>query len=346
MRTVRVTSSPWDPLAPPRGDVALASWPPLRYGVRVLPQPWSVPLDPLLIAGVLLAAAVAVLSLRAAGAQRGRWRRSAAPAAALVLTVAWISPLQTLAAHYLLTAHLVQISLVMGVVPPLLLLGLPDRGVRLPAWLRRGARVLVHPVTGMIAINAAFFGWHLTGAYDVSLRNQELYALQQLSLLAASVLFWWPIVVPLGERRVLSRWATLGYILVATIPQTFGGITVALAKHALFSSYTAAPRVLGLGVMTDQQIAGACIALVSKIALFTAFSIIFMRMLNEPAADDDGGDDGGGGGGRRRGTDTPSPRPSGSVPWLADINAGRTVPEPAIARVRIRVPAEPGSRRG
>jgi hypothetical protein len=96
--------------------------------------------------------------------------------------------------------------------------------------------------------------------------------------------------------------------------------------------------------MTDQQIAGACIALVSKIALFTAFSVIFMRMLNEPASD--GGDDGGGGGGWRRGTDTPSPRPSGSVPWLDDINAGRTVPEPAPVRGRIRVPAAPGSRRG
>jgi hypothetical protein len=97
-------------------------------------------------------------------------------------------------------------------------------------------------------------------------------------------------------------------------------------------------------VLTDQQIAGACIALVSKIALFIAFSVVFLRMLNEPATDDDDGDDGGGGGGRRRGADTPSPRPSGSVPWLADINAGRTVPEPVPVR-RLRVPAGAGPRR-
>jgi putative membrane protein len=324
--------------------VALASWRRLRYGVRVLPPPWSVPVDPLLVAGLMAAAAVGLVSARAQGAERGRWRRSAGVVAALVLAAAWVSPLQTLASHYLLTAHWIQLILVMGVVPPLLLLGLPDRGFRLPAWLRGCARVLVHPVSGMIAINAAFVAWHVPGAYELSLRNQELYGLQQLSLLAASLLFWWPIVVPLGDRRVLSRWATLGYILVATIPQTFGGITVALAKHTLYPTYELAPRVFGLGVMTDQQIAGACIALVSKIALFTAFSVIFMRMLNEPASD--GGDDGGGGGGWRRGTDTPSPRPSGSVPWLDDINAGRTVPEPAPVRGRIRVPAAPGSRRG
>lgn len=302
------------------------------------------PLDPLLIAGLVTTGAVVVLSMRAVPAgSRGRWRRCAAPVALVLLVVSWISPLQTLAAHYLLTAHLVQITLVMGFVPPLLLLGLPAQGwSRAPRPLVRVLRPLVHPLTGILAINVAFFGWHISGAYEASLGNAELYAAQQLSLLAASLLFWWPIVVPMGDRRVLSRWATLGYIMVATIPQTFGGITVALAKHPLYPTYEQAPRIAGIQVMTDQQIAGACIALVSKIALFIAFSVVFLRMLNEPSPDD--GDDGGGGGGRRRGADTPSPQPSGSVPWLADINAGRTVPEPVPVRP-LRVPAGAGPRR-
>jgi cytochrome c oxidase assembly factor CtaG len=316
----------------------------LRYGVPVLPSPVTVSLDPALAASLVVVVGIVAVSARAVrGEGRRTWRRAAGWVAALLLGAAWISPLQTIASHYLLTAHLLQISLVMGVIPPLLLLALPAQcRVALPRGLRRLGGGLVHPVCGMLAINVAFFGWHMTGAYDASLRNQELYALQQISLLAASVLFWWPIVVPLGGRRVLSGWTTLGYIFVATIPQTFGGITVALAKHSLYPTYGQAPRLFGLGVLTDQQIAGACIALVSKIALFTAFSIIFLRLLNEAA--DDGGDDGGGGG-RRRDSDRPSPQPSGSVPWLVDLNAGRTVPEPAPRRIPIRVPAGAGPRR-
>jgi cytochrome c oxidase assembly factor CtaG len=312
----------------------------------VLPSVWTVPIDPLLVAGLATTGALALASARAARRESpSAWRRAAMPAALLLLVVSWVSPLQTLASHYLLTAHLVQITLVMGFVAPLLLLGLPAHGwSRLPDRVVRMGRRLVHPVSGMLAINVAFFGWHLTGAYEASLGNAELYAAQQLSLLVASLLFWWPIIAPLGDRRVLSRWASLGYIMVATIPQTFGGITVALAKHVLYPTYADAPRIAGLGVLTDQQIAGACIALVSKIALFVAFGVVFLRMLNEAGADDDD-DGGGGGGGRRRGQDTPSPRPSGSVPWLAELNAGRTVPEPAPVRP-VRVPAGAGPHRG
>ena len=303
-------------------------------------------MDPLLAGGLAATALVAIAARRTALPHASRARRLAPLLAVLVLALAWLSPLQTLGAHYLLTAHLVQVTLVMGLVPPLLLLGLPDAWrAPVPARLRAVGGVLVHPVTAMIAVNVVFFGWHLTAAYDASLQHESLYALQQLSLLAVSLMFWWPIVAPCGQRRVLSRWGTLGYILVATIPQTFGGITVALAKHTLYATYDVAPRVLGLSPLTDQQVAGACIALVSKVALFTAFGIIFMRMLNEVPGDDS--DDGGGGGGRRRpGAGTPSPQPSGSVPWLADINSGRTVPEPMPRRVRIRVPAGAGSRRG
>ncbi|MEO8899443.1 MAG: cytochrome c oxidase assembly protein [Candidatus Dormibacter sp.] len=310
----------------------------------MLPSLWTVPTDPLLLSGFAATAAVVLTSARRPHRGRGRWRRSLGWIALLLLAIAWVSPLQTLAAHYLLTAHLLQITLVMGVIPPLILLALPDRSpLVLPPVIRRAARALVHPASGMIAINAAFFTWHVGPVYDASLRMPELYGVQQLTLLLASLLFWWPIVAPLGGRRVLSQWGTLGYILVATIPQTFGGITVALAKHPLYPTYAAAPRVLGLGVMTDQQISGACIALVSKLALFTAFAIIFTSMLNESSTDGD--DDGGGGGWRGPGADIPSPRPSGSVPWLAELNAGRTVPEPAVSRGRIRVPAGAGPRR-
>ena len=62
--------------------------------------------------------------------------------------------------------------------------------------------------------------------------------------------------------------------------------------------------------MTDQQIAGASIALVSKIALFAAFWVVFMNLLNTgtDGREDDGGGGGGGGGSSPR-LDAPHPAP-------------------------------------
>lgn len=298
--------------------------------------------DPLLVLACVATAAMVGWCTAARRRDQRAWRRAAGVAALVLLAGAWLSPLQALASHYLLSAHLAQVLLVMGVVPPLLLIALPATSPRqLGRWSGGLARALVHPVAGMLAINAVFFVWHIGPVYDAALHTPELYAVQQLTLLLVSVMFWWPIVVPFG-RRSLSRWATLGYILVATIPQTFAGITVALAKHPLYATYASAPRVAGLGAMIDQQIAGACLALVSKLALFAAFAVVFMRMLNESPADE--GDDGGGGW-RRPGADTPSPRPSGSLGWLADLNAGRTVPEPVPARARVSSPVGAGSAR-
>jgi len=251
-----------------------------------------------------------------------RWRWRALGAAVALLLVAFVSPLATLAAHYWLSAHLVQLTLVMGVVPALLLLAVPS-GLTIPRWLRR----LTHPLLAIIGVNLVFFVWHASSLFDLALRHDSLYAVQQVTLLAASLAFWWPIVDPGRGRRGLAPLPKLGYILLATIPQTFAGLVFALASHPFYATYASAPRVLGLGVLTDQQIAGASMALVSKVALFAAFSVIFVRLLADNG-EGDGGDSRDDDGHRDR---SPSPGPPGVPAWLGQLRGGRTVEEPAAA---------------
>jgi putative membrane protein len=203
----------------------------------------------------------------------------------------------------------------------------------------------VHPAVAIVAVNAGFIAWHLTPAYDAALVNWWLYDLMQATLLLVSVLFWWPIVTPCSPpAKALTGFGKLGYIVLATIPQTLGGLLVALAGHVLYPGYGAGPHLVGLDPMTDQQIAGASIALASKIALFAAFWVVFMNLLNSGSdgRDDDGGGGGGGGGSSPR-LDAPRPRPSGLPRWLDDIGDGRTTDEPVMPRP-VRVPVGSGSR--
>ena len=306
-----------------------------------LPPASSLTVDPLLV-GVACATVVTVAGLLQHGAaahKRPRW--IALGLAAVLLAGVWFSPLSTVAQHYLLSAHLLQVTVLMGAIPPLLLLALPRLPrVRAPGWVTKPLRLAVHPLVAIVAVNGAFFGWHLAPAYGAAMQDGLVYSLAQTSLLVTSLMFWWPIVTPFSPPiRSMTPLGKIGYIVLATIPQTFGGLAVALAHHVLYPVYAAAPRLLGLDVMTDQQIAGASIALVSKVALFAAFTVIFIGMLSVGASDTEDGDGGGGGGGPR--VDTPQPKPSGTPRWLEELEAGHTVPEPVPA-LRVSSPAERG----
>ena len=313
----------------------------------VLPSAWTVPLDPLLIAGLVAAGGGrgGVGARRAAPSRAGagaapprRWRCCCCGVVGLAAAdpgVALPADRAPAADH---PGHGRR---------PAAAAARPARraaGAGCRGWLVRAGAAAGPPVCGILAINLAFFGWHLTGAYEASLGNAELYAAQQLSLLAASVLFWWPIVVPMGDRRVLSRWATLGYIMVATIPQTFGGITVALAKHPLYPTYGAgAPR---RGHRRDDRPADRR----ARASPWSARSRCSSPSASSSCACStsrrrDDGDDGGGGGGRRRGADTPEPAAVG-LGAMAGRHQRRPDRAGAGAGPPVRVPAGAGPRRG
>ena len=308
------------------------------------PPATALNLDPLLLGLIVGVAAIWYWAIRRSGAAPNRGRRIAFGTACVLLVAIWITPLATLAEHYLLAAHLIQMLVLMGPVPALLLMSLPrDAGIA-PGSVPRPLRLAVHPIVAIIAVNAGFIVWHLTPAYDAALAQGWLYDLMQTTLLLVSVLFWWPIVTPCSSpARALSGFGKLGYIVLATIPQTLGGLIVALAGRVLYPAYGAGPRLVGIDAITDQQIAGASIALVSKIALFAAFWVVFMNLLStgSDGREDDGGGGGGGGGSSPR---LDAPRPSGLPRWLDDIGDGRTTDEPAMPRP-VRVPAGSGSRR-
>lgn len=309
----------------------------------VLPSAGEFDWSPLLVATVAATAGVwGWLHLRArrdadGGAPTSRWRIAATAGGVTLLAVALLSPVATLAGHYLLTAHLVQVTLVMGFVPALLLLGLPRRLPAAPRALRLAGRAVVHPACAIVLVNGVFFGWHAPVLYDAALQHPPIYALQQVTLLLVSLAFWWAIVEPTGPGPwSMAGLLKLGYILLATIPQTFAGLLFALARHTFYAPYAAAPRVTGLDPLGDQQLAGALMAILSKLALFAAFSVILWRVLEAHSPEDEQGDDGDHGGD----DDRPLPAPPGSPAWLDLLRRGRTVPEPHPVRPR-RGPAIP-----
>ncbi|TDB79355.1 cytochrome c oxidase assembly protein [Micromonospora sp. KC721] len=156
-------------------------------------------LVPLVVFWVYLAAA-----LRERDAGRGgwsHWRTASFGTGTALLAVAVLVPGHDLVGHmwrHLLVGMLAPLGLVLG-APGTLALRVLDRrrGRALVRALRHPvARVVAHPVTGLLLTAGGLYALHLTPLYRASLDHPPLHTLVLAHFLASGYLFTWAIAGP------------------------------------------------------------------------------------------------------------------------------------------------------
>jgi putative membrane protein len=200
-----------------------------------------------------------------------------------------------------LTIHMVQHLTLMSVAPPLILLGAPAvpilRGLPRPILqkvfapllrlkaLRQIVHGLIHPVTGWLALNLAFLGWHIPAAYELALRNETWHEVEHACFFFTSLLFWWTVLQPWPSRPVWSRWKTIPYLLTADFVNTALCAFFAFSSRVLYPAYVDAPRVFSLSALNDQIFAGAFMWVFGSLFyLIPTVAIVFHLMeSNTPA---------------------------------------------------------------
>jgi len=165
------------------------------------------------------------------------------------------SPLETIAAHYLLLAHLGQNAIIMDWAPPLLVLGLspPMRS----ALAKRGGALFRAATTPAFALAfwlAAWYGVHLPPFYEWALRTGWGLNLEHALLIVAGFLFWWPPFEP--EPRRLTPPLALGYLGLGFVASPWLALAYIFFPQALYGFYETAPRIWGLSPQTDQVLGG------------------------------------------------------------------------------------------
>ncbi len=258
--------------------------------------------DPFGWLGLILLVAVEVRGVRALRQRRPElfplWRVGSFGAALVALGLALYSPLDGLGA-FLLVAHMAQHLLLAMVVPPLLLLGAPPavilrglprpvvRQVVAPLFADRRLRALgsglVHPVTGLVALIASSWLWHLPALYQRALADPQWHAAEHASFLAAGLLFWWPVVEPPPFHPRWPRWAMIPYLLIADLQNTALAAFFVFGERVLYPHYGRMPRAWGLDALDDQASAGALMWVVGSVAFLVPVALIVGRLL-APAA--------------------------------------------------------------
>ena len=199
----------------------------------------------------------------------------------LTLFVALASPIDTGGDRYLFSLHMVQHLLLAMIVPPLLLLGLPEQ------WRALG-RLRVSPLAANVIFNVVLAVWHLPFLYEATLRNPPLHVLEHISFLAAGVLFWWPILVPSLHRLGMTAIGKMAYLTFAGVPPTILGLAFILSPTVLYPFYAVAPRVTPLSPLDDQLAAGLVMFGLGNLIYFVAISIIFFGLDDKQATEGEG----------------------------------------------------------
>jgi cytochrome c oxidase assembly factor CtaG len=197
-----------------------------------------------------------------------RPRVAAFAAAAVLILAAFATPLERLAVHDFLWAHLLQNVVLAEWAPALLVLSVP------PAL---AARVRVPPLLALPIWLATYFVWHLPWLYDGALeRPESLLRFEHLTYLVAGVLLWWPVVHGRFSAGLKAAYLFTAFVLASPL-----GLALALLPSAIYSTYKEAAPTWGLSALADQQIAGMTMAVEQAIVFFAVFAYFFLRFLSE-----------------------------------------------------------------
>jgi putative membrane protein len=214
-------------------------------------------------------AGCAVLLIAYGAALRFRFPKVAGffVAGVLVLLLALVSPIATLAGT-LFAAHMLQYFLLAMIAPPLMLLGIPRELMEkalAPASVATVERVLGRPTVGWILGIGVMAAWHIPALHAAAMGSQGLHIIQNLTFLVSASIFWWPVYSPLEQRR-LSPLLVVLYLSTACMFCSVTGIIITFAPLGIYpdSIHPGGPlNVLllirngwGLSAQADQQLAG------------------------------------------------------------------------------------------
>jgi putative membrane protein len=189
-------------------------------------------------------------------------------------------PVHEMAEDYLLSVHMVQHMIYTFIAPPLLLMGLPAwflRKLLAPKWLAATVRAVTKPLVALIVFNVVVAVSHWPALVDLALRYEIVHFAVHVVLVTSALAMWWPVVVPLPEFPRLSDPMKMMYLFAQSILPTVPASFLTFADGAIYKFYETAPRLWGVSVTTDQQVAGLIMKIGGGLLLWSIIAVLFCK---------------------------------------------------------------------
>jgi putative membrane protein len=201
-------------------------------------------------------------------------------AALLTILLAITGPLDELTRERSFAVYIFQQMLLVFVVPPLLLFGLPGwmlRPLMLNRFVEPIARVITRPLFAFLLFAAVFTLIHYPMVCDRVCHVDPFYGSLHALLLFVGSLLWWPLLSPLPEYPRMSYPMQIMYLFLLMIPMTAVAAPITLANSILYMFYVGGEHPLGLTPMADQVLGGLIMWVGQGVYIMFVFTAVFYR---------------------------------------------------------------------
>lgn len=200
--------------------------------------------------------------------------------------------------HFLFGVHMVQQTALYMMMPPLLIIGMPDWLLRAIIQKLRLSKLILaisKPLIGLFTFNVLFSFYHFPLIFDTVKTDFILHNLMMVVLLIAAFAMWWPVLTPLPEFNRLSELRKMGYMFLNGVLLTPACALIIFAKAPLFDTYISGPVLLctpfyaipledtprqlytSLSVLNDQQLGGVIMKLIQETVYSSVIAYNFFR---------------------------------------------------------------------
>ncbi|MEH7014668.1 cytochrome c oxidase assembly factor CtaG [Neobacillus niacini] len=150
------------------------------------------------------------------------------------------SPLD-LMAHLMFYVHMISMALLVLVIPPIFIFGIP-------VWIWRKLfkinlfhslfKFFTKPLFALIIFNGLFSFYHVPMIFDRVMQSFWLHAGYSILLFIVAIFMWWPLINPVPEHQRLSGLKKVGYIFADGILITPACALIIFAPASIYATYS------------------------------------------------------------------------------------------------------------
>ena len=160
--------------------------------------------------------------------------------AIILLYIVKGSPLD-LIGHILFSVHMVQMAILLMLIPPLMIAGIPTwvwHKIISYQVFQKILRFFTKPILALIVFSGLFSIYHIPLILDFIKQNEWYHSLFTLILFISAIFLWWPIMNKVEGEHKVHGLSKVGFIIGSAVLITPACALIIFADQPMYETYT------------------------------------------------------------------------------------------------------------